>query len=301
MKPTLLVLAAGIGSRYGGLKQLDPVGPAGEVIMDFSVFDAIRAGFGKVVFVIRHDFEQQFKQAIGAKYEKRIEVAYAFQDINDLPAGFSVPKGRVKPWGTGHAIMAARDVIREPFTMINADDFYGSEAFELIARELCASNSASTDWCMVGYKIVNVLSAFGGVTRAMCDMRGGELKSIVERFEIKREGNLVEAQDKQGEEHTYPLDALCSMNFFGFTPRLFHLLDEGLRAFLAKHGDDLKAEYLIPSAVNDFIAAGMASMAVLSCDATWFGVTYPDDKARVQESIRALVTQGAYPTPLWQA
>jgi dTDP-glucose pyrophosphorylase len=301
MKPTLLILAAGVGSRYGGLKQLDPVGPAGEVIMDFSVFDALRAGFGKVVFVIRHDFEQQFKEQIGAKYARHIEVAYAFQDMHDLPVGFRVPAGRAKPWGTGHAILAAREVICEPFTMINADDFYGREAFEIIARQLTTTDVAGTHWCMVGYKIVNVLSAFGGVTRAMCEMQGDMLNSIAERFEITRAGDAVAAQDKQGTRCTYPLDALCSMNFFGFTPRLFPLLADGLRAFLAAHGTDMKAEYLIPTAVNALIGAGAARMRVLSCNASWFGVTYPDDKARVQESIRALVAQGAYPTPLWRA
>jgi len=299
MKPTLLVLAAGVGSRYGGLKQIDPVGPSGEVIMDYSVYDAIQSGFGRVVFVIRRDFEQLFKEKIGAKYASRIDVAYAFQELHDLPGGFSVPEGRTKPWGTGHAILAARDVIREPFTMINADDFYGRDAYTTISTELQKADPAVSDWCMVGYKIGNTLSEFGGVTRAMCEMQGAYLTSIVERFEIQRSGAGVTARDKSGAACTYSLDDPTSMNFFGFTPPLFALLDEGFRAFLQRSGTDLKAEYLIPTAVNELLAAKRARMRVLSSNASWFGVTYPDDKARVQKSIRALVERGEYPSPLW--
>lgn len=299
MKPTLLILAAGVGSRYGGLKQIDPVGPSGEVIMDYSIYDAIKAGFGRVVFVIRHDFEEQFKDKIGSKYASRIEVAYAFQELQDLPAGFSVPEGRTKPWGTGHAILAARDVIHEPFVMINADDFYGREAYAVISAALQSTRSDVTDWCMVGYKIGNTLSEFGGVTRAMCELSGEYLTSIVERFEIQRGGTGVTARDKSGAVYEYALDAPASMNFFGFTPPLFGLLDDGFRAFLQRHGNDLKAEYLIPTAVNELIAAGRARMRVLSSNASWFGVTYPEDKARVQASIRALVERGEYPSPLW--
>jgi UTP-glucose-1-phosphate uridylyltransferase len=299
MQPTLLILAAGIGSRYGGLKQIDPIGPHGEVIMDYSVYDALQAGFGKVVFVIRRDFEDQFRSTIGARYESRIEVAYAFQDINDLPAGFSVPPARTKPWGTGHAILAARNVIAEPFTMINADDFYGREAYQIINRALSTTDPAACDWCMVGYKIRNVLSAFGGVTRAMCEMDGELLRSIVERFEMRAEDNAVSALDKQGQRYTYAPDALCSMNFFGFTPRLFAALSDGFTSFLHNNSTDLKAEYLIPTAVNEFVGAGLARMRVLSSNASWFGVTYPDDKPAVQASVQALVARGVYPAPLW--
>lgn len=300
MKPTLLILAAGVGSRYGGLKQMDPVGPSGEVIMDYSIYDAIKAGFERVVFVIRHDFEEQFKEQIGAKYTARIEVAYAFQELQDLPAGFTVPEGRSKPWGTGHAILAAREVIREPFVMINADDFYGREAYAVISAALQTTRADATEWCMVGYKIGNTLSEFGGVTRAMCELQGEYLTSIVERFEIQRGGAGVTARDKSGGTYEYSLDAPASMNFFGFTPALFELLDEGFRAFLQRHGTDLKAEYLIPTVVNELIAAGRARMRVLSSNASWFGVTYPEDKARVQASIRALVERGEYPSPLWR-
>lgn len=299
MKPTLLILAAGVGSRYGGLKQIDPVGPAGEVIMDYSVYDAVRAGFGRVVFVIRRDFEEQFKQQVGAKYASRIDVAYAYQELTDLPPGFRVPDGRTKPWGTGHAILAAREIIREPFVMINADDFYGREAYTVIADALRSAPPDATEWCMVGYKIGNTLSEHGGVTRAMCELNGPYLASIVERFEIRRDGDVVRACDKSGATYTYSLDAPVSMNFFGFTPHIFPLLDEGFQRFLATHGTDLKAEYLIPTAVNEMIAAGRARVRVLSCNASWFGVTYPEDKHRVQASIRELVARSEYPSPLW--
>ncbi|MCX7847878.1 MAG: sugar phosphate nucleotidyltransferase [bacterium] len=299
MRPTLLILAAGIGSRYGGLKQIDPVGPAGEVIMDYSIYDALQAGFGRVVFVIRHDFEAQFKAQIGARYAARADVAYAFQELTDLPEGFRVPEGRMKPWGTAHAILAARDIIHEPFVMINADDFYGREAYAVIAEALRGAPPDGTDWCMVGYKIGKTLSEYGGVTRAMCELDGEYLTHIVERFEIRREGDCVVAQDKAGGRYVYALDAPTSMNFFGFTPRLFELLDEGFRNFLAHSGQDVKAEYLIPTAVNELVAARRARMRVLTCNATWFGVTYPEDKARVQASIQELVARGEYPSPLW--
>jgi NDP-sugar pyrophosphorylase family protein len=300
MKPTLLVLAAGVGSRYGGLKQIDPFGPAGEVIMDYSVYDAVRAGFGKVVFVIRRDFEQQFKDKVAGKYARRITVDYAFQELADLPDGFAVPEGRVKPWGTAHAILVARGAINEPFAMLNADDFYGRDSFAKIGALLQTTDPQSADWCMVGYKIGNTLSEFGGVTRAMCDMDNGFLKSIVERFEIRRQGGNVVTHDKAGNQFEVTPDALTSMNLFGFTPRLFDLLQDGFIAFLRKNGQDLKSEYLIPSAVNEIIAAGNVRMKVLTSDSSWFGVTYPDDKPRVQESIRKLVAAGAYPSPLWE-
>jgi len=300
MNPTLLILAAGVGSRYGGLKQIDPFGPSGEAIMDYSVFDAVRAGFGKVVFVIRHDFEQQFREKIGRKFDARIPVQYAFQELANVPAGFTVPDGRTKPWGTGHAILAARAAIAEPFAMINADDFYGREAFTTIAGYLSTLDPDSTDWCMVGYKIGNTLSAHGGVARAICNLRDGWLNHIVERFEIQRQGASVNTFDKAGTCFPVTPDALCSMNYFGFTPRLFAVLETGFSAFLKASGTELKSEYLIPNIVNDALASGAARMKVLSSNASWFGVTFPQDKPLVQDSIRNLVASGAYPSPLWQ-
>jgi dTDP-glucose pyrophosphorylase len=299
MQPTLLILAAGIGSRYGGMKQVDPMGPSGEVLMDYSIYDAIQAGFGKVVFVIRHDFEEEFKQTRGRVYEEHIAVDYAFQELGDLPSGFSVPEGRVKPWGTGHAILVAREVINEPFCMINADDFYGRETYQVIGDALSIAELETTEWYLAGFKMGNVLSAHGGVTRAVCELNEGLLTSIVERFEIVQKGDHAIAKDKEGGSYELPLDTLTSMNFWGFTPRLFDVLEDGFRAFLQAHGTEMKAEYLIPTAVNDFVAAGQASVKALATDASWFGVTYPDDKPRVQASIKALVDQGEYPTPLW--
>ena len=299
MQPTLMILAAGIGSRYGGMKQIDPMGPSGEVLMDYSVYDAIQAGFGKVVFVIRHDFEDEFKATRGSVYEQHIAVDYAFQELDDLPAGFSVPGDRVKPWGTGHAILVARDVIKEPFCMINADDFYGRETYQVICDALSATACDANEWCLAGFKMGNVLSAHGGVTRAVCELDNGYLTSIVERFEIVQEGDHVIAKDKQGGSYELPLDTLTSMNFWGFTPRLFDLLNEGFTAFLSAHGQEQKSEYLIPTAVNDFVAAGTARVRPLPTNASWFGVTYPDDKPRVQASIKGLVDAGVYPTPLW--
>ena len=300
MKPTLLILAAGVGSRYGGLKQLDPMGPSGEVIMDYSIYDAIRAGFGKVVFVIRHDFEEQFREKIGSKYSDKITVEYAFQELDDIPEGFSIPDGRTKPWGTGHAILVAKDVVKEPFAMINADDFYGFDSFDKVSALLQNTDVNSDDWCMSGYKLKNVMSDHGGVTRAMCELDPESyLTHIVELFEIARDGEKASGENKQKQKSSLELDALTSMNFFGFTPTLFVKLQEGFEAFLRQEGGEMKSEYLIPTIVNDLIAAKQCRLKVLSSNDSWFGVTYPDDKPRVQESIRKLVDSGSYPSPLF--
>ncbi|NLF39861.1 nucleotidyltransferase [bacterium] len=299
MKPTLLILAAGMGSRYGGLKQLDPVGPSGEVIMDYSVYDAIQAGFGKVVFVIRRDFEEQFKTHIGTRFETRIETEYAFQSLDDLPRGFAVPAGREKPWGTSHAILAARSVIKEPFCMINADDFYGSESYRSVCAWLSKASPDGKGWCMAGYKIGNTLSAYGGVTRALCIVKEGRLARVVEKFKIVRDGTTAVCTNADGTSERVPLDTPVSMNFWGFTPKLFAALEDGFVRFLEQHGTDPKAEYLIPTAVDELIQSGAAAMTVLRTDASWFGVTYPEDKARVQQSVRQLVDGGVYPSPLW--
>lgn len=300
MKPTLLILAAGVGSRYGGLKQLDSVGPSGEVILDYSVYDAMKAGFGKVVFVIRHDFEDEFKEKITSKYEGKIEIAFGYQQIDDLPNGFSVPEGRTKPWGTSHAVMAARDVIDTPFAMINADDFYGQDAFATSAKNLSATDPTQTNWSMVAYKLGNTLSDFGGVTRGGCHMQEGKLTDIEELFKIERHGDAAVAKDEDGNAHTLPLDTLVSMNFFGFTPPLFDMLEKDFISFMQERGTEMKSEYLIPTSVDNYIKSGKATVEVLTSDAQWFGVTYPEDKPVVQKNIQKLVSQGAYPTPLWQ-
>ena len=293
MKPTLLILAAGVGSRYGGLKQLDPVGPNGEVIMDYSIFDAIRAEFGKIVFVIRHDFEDQFREKIGDKYAKQIKIEYAFQDLDDLPDGFSIPEGRIKPWGTSHAILAARNIINSPFSMINADDFYGKDAFEKLSRHLQKTDINSTNWSMVGFKLENTLSEFGGVTRGICQLEKNILKKVVEHFEIKAEGNSIVSTAGK-----LPDGALASMNFWGFTPQLFKMLEKDFVKFLQNEGTEMKSEFLIPTSVDQYINSGKASLEVLESDSKWFGVTYPDDKPFVQKSIKALVDSGVYPQKL---
>ncbi len=300
MKPTLLILAAGMGSRYGGLKQLDPVGPNGEVIMDYSVYDAVKAGFGKVVFVIRRDFEDEFKNNIGSKYSGLIDVQYAFQELNDLPDGFSIPEGRVKPWGTSHAILVAKNMINEPFCVINADDFYGREAYMKISERLSNTDPDTTDWSMVGFELKNTLSDFGGVTRGISKTdQNNLLISIQEMFEIVQEGDIATSADIDGNKHDLPLNAIASMNFWGFTPVLFKLLSEDFVDFLKVKGDEMKSEFLIPTSVDEYISSGKATMEVLSSSSKWFGVTYSNDKPYVEKSIKAITDNGEYPTPLF--
>ena len=300
MKPTLLILAAGMGSRYGGLKQLDPVGPNGEVIMDYSVYDAVKAGFGKVVFVIRRDFEDEFKNNIGSKYSGLIDVQYAFQELNDLPDGFSIPEGRVKPWGTSHAILVAKNMINEPFCVINADDFYGREAYMKISEQLSNTDPDTTDWSMVGFELKNTLSDFGGVTRGISKTdQNNLLISIQEMFEIVQEGDIATSADIDGNKHDLPLNAIASMNFWGFTPVLFKLLGEDFVGFLNEKGSEMKSEFLIPTSVDEYISSGKATMEVLSSSSKWFGVTYSNDKPYVEKSIKAITDNGEYPTPLF--
>lgn len=301
MKPTLLILAAGMGSRYGGLKQLDAMGPSGEVVLDYSVFDAIRAGFGKVVFVIRRDFEEQFRSQIGAKFSDRIQVEYAFQDLHDLPAGFSVPEGRSKPWGTAHAVLAAEAVVHEPFLMINADDFYGRDAFAKIGQDLATPrpSDGKSHYSMVGFYLKNTLSDHGSVARGVCT-RGpdGMLSSVTEMTKIFKTANGAENRET---EPPVPLtgEEVVSMNFFGFTPDIFQHLRRAFTEFLRAHGQDLKAECYVPKEVDALIRDGKADVRVLESNDSWFGVTYPEDKADVVASIRALVARGDYPADLW--
>ncbi len=301
MKPTLLILAAGMGSRYGGLKQLDAMGPSGEVVLDYSVFDAIRAGFGKVVFVIRRDFEEQFRTQIGAKFGDRIAVEYAFQDLHDLPAGHSVPEGRTKPWGTAHALLSAEKVIHEPFLMINADDFYGRDAFAKIAQDLIAPrpDDGKSHYSMVGYYLKNTLSDHGSVSRGVCSRDAqGMLSSVLEMTKIFK---IASGAENRESEPAQPLtgEEIVSMNFFGFTPDIFTHLRAAFTEFLSLHGSDLKAECYAPKVVNDLIQVGKAEVKVLESNDSWFGVTYPEDKADVVAAIRSLVQAGAYPPNLW--
>jgi UTP-glucose-1-phosphate uridylyltransferase len=297
MKPTLLVLAAGMGSRYGGLKQIDPVGPHGETIIDYSIYDALRAGFGKLVFVIRKDLEAQFKEIVGARFEKRVAVEYVFQELDKLPAGFSVPPGRTKPWGTTQAILMAEDVIREPFAAINADDFYGADSFQVLAKQL---QSGTPDYSMVGFVLRNTLSEFGSVARGVCEVDGANyLKSIIELTKIEKDGTGAKSIAADGTSSKLTGDEAVSMNMWGFTPAIFPHLRREFTEFLKVNGKAEKSECYIPMTVGDLIRAGHARCRVLRSSASWFGVTYREDRPRVVEDIRKLIKQGLYPEKLW--
>ncbi len=289
---SLLVMAAGMGSRYGGLKQLDAVGPNGETIIDYSVYDAIRAGFTKLVFIIRKDFEDQFKTKITDKYSDKIQVEYAFQDIHDLPNGFSCPDGREKPWGTGQAILSAKNLINEPFAAINGDDFYGKESFKTIADYY---HNGGGSFSMVAFQLENTLSIFGGVTRGLCTVKDGKLDTVIETDNLKKTGDGVSSDRDIVLDGSEPV----SMNMWGFTPVLFDYLEEKFEGFLEKDGQELKSEFLIPSVVNELIQSGQESVHILSSAASWFGVTYKEDKAYVVGEIQKLVDKGAYPQQLF--
>ena len=292
-KPTLLVLAAGMGSRYGGLKQIDPVGPYGETIMDYSIYDALRAGFGKLVFVIRRDFEQAFKVIVGKRFEKRAPVEYVFQELNALPPGFSVPPERIKPWGTTHAILQAENAVHEPFAAINADDFYGAQSFRLLAEHL---RSGTADCAMVGFVLRNTLSEHGTVARGVCRVDAQNyLQSVVEMMKIERDGAGVKNTGPDGQITKLAGDELVSMNFWGFTPAIFAQLRGLFLEFLKQSGSELKSECYIPSTVNDLVTAGQTRVKVLRTGDSWFGVTYHEDRTRAVESIRRLVQSGDYP------
>ena len=296
MKPTLLVLAAGMGSRYGGLKQMDGVGPNGEIIMDYSITDAIRAGFGKVVFVIRRSFEQEFKAKINAEhFGNKIAVEYVFQELDNLPQGFTVPEGREKPWGTNHAILMAKDAIHEPFAVINADDFYGADAFKVIGDYLRSLEGGKGKYCMVGYRLENTLSENGTVSRGVCQTSNdGYLIGMTERTSIGRTANGIEYKDDDGSMHPLPADATVSMNLFGFTPDYFVESEKLFVDFLKAHGSEMKSEYYIPFAVNTFLNSGYATMRVLQTSAQWFGVTYKEDRPMVVERLKRLHEEGVY-------
>lgn len=297
MKPTLLVLAAGMGSRYGGLKQMDGVGPNGEIIMDYSINDAIRAGFGKVVFVIRHSFEEEFKRHINADhFGGRIAVEYVYQELDCLPAGFSVPEGREKPWGTNHAILMAKDVIHEPFAIINADDFYGRDAFQVIADHLRTLEGTKGKYCMVGYRLENTLSENGTVSRGVCEVdSNGLLAGMTERTSIGRNAQgIIEYKDTDGSLHPLAPDTTVSMNLFGFTPDYLTESEKLFVQWLQEHGNEMKSEYYIPFAVNTFINSGYATMKVLKTTAQWFGVTYKEDRPMVVERLKKLHEEGIY-------
>lgn len=300
MKPTLFILAAGMGSRYGGLKQLDGLGPNGETIMDYSVFDAMRAGFGKVVFVIRKDFEEDFRRVVLSKYADHVPCEVCFQGIDNLPEGFTRNPERTKPWGTNHAVLMAKDLIHEPFMVINADDFYGKESFEVMAKFLLSVNGEQGKYCMAGYRVGNTLSEHGTVSRGVCATdKLGFLTDVVERTAIESKDGHIVFPDENGNEVEIPFDTPVSMNMWGFTPEYFEYTEAAFKAFLTEHGQELKTEFYIPTLVNDLIKAGKATCQVLDTPAKWFGVTYADDRQMVVDKIQALVDAGVYPNKLF--
>jgi len=290
---TLLVMAAGMGSRYGGLKQLDAVGPSGETIIDFSVYDAIRAGYNKVVFIIREDFEKQFKEKISNKYKDKIEVEIVYQDLHDLPNSFNCPKDRSKPWGTGHAILAARNMVSESFAAINGDDFYGRESFKIISDHYSSVNSG---FAMAAFQLDKTLSDYGSVSRGICEQNLNQLVTVVETHGIKKSsaGNIECDRDISllGNE-------LVSMNMWGFMPSIFDHLEKMFNEFLDENISDLKSEFLIPSVVNDLIEKNIEKVQVLKTKSTWFGVTYIEDKPFVKNQIKELIQTGIYPEKLF--
>ena len=285
-------MAAGMGSRYGGLKQLDPVGPSGETIIDYSVYDAIRSGFNKIVFIIRKDFEKEFRSQITDKYQDRIKVEFAFQDLNDLPQGFTCPEGRVKPWGTGHAILTASELIQEPFVAINGDDFYGYESFKIVADYYQGEGAT---FSMVAFQLDKTLSEFGGVTRGLCTVRTDLLDTVIET------GDLMRIEDGISSDREIELDGSepVSMNVWGFTPDLFKHLKAMFIDFLDKEGSEMKSEYLIPTVVNNLIRSGQKQVHVLRTSSKWFGVTYKEDKPFVSQQIQELIDDDTYPKQLF--
>ena len=303
MKPTLLLLAAGMGSRYGGLKQLDGLGPNGETIMDYSIYDAIKAGFGKIVFVIRKDFEKDFKEKILSKYEGHIPAELVFQSLDSLPEGFAVPEGREKPWGTNHAVMMAKDVIKEPFCVINCDDFYNRDSFMVLGKFLAElPKNAKNTYAMVGFRVGNTLSENGTVARGVCSTdESGLLTTVVERTEIMRVDGKVCYKDEQGQWVAIADNTPVSMNMWGFTPDYFEYSEAYFKEFLAdeKNRTNLKAEFFIPLMVNKLVNDKTATVKVLDTTSKWFGVTYSADREGTVERIQSLVNEGVYPAKLF--
>lgn len=297
-QPTLLVLAAGMGSRYGGLKQIDPVGPSGETLLDYSVFDALRSGFGRVVFVIRRSIEADFREAVGKRFETRVDVGYAFQELEQLPVGFSLPEGRTKPWGTTHAILAAEGQVPGQFAAINADDFYGRGAFTALAAHFA---TGVADYAMVGFTLRNTLSEHGTVARGLCRVdENGFLTHIEEITAIEKDGEGARYRENGGGMHRLAGDEPVSMNFWGFDPTCFEKFRRYFADFLTTNLDSEKAEFYIPSAIKAAIDEGSARVRVLRAESQWYGVTYREDKPAVERGIRSLIESGAYPERLWE-
>jgi len=299
MKPTLLILAAGMGSRYGGLKQIEPVGPNGETILEYSVFDAIRAGFGKVVFVIRESFADDFKTRFEPKLAGKIKIEYAYQEIDKLPEGFSLPEDREKPWGTGHAVLMAKNIIKEPFATINADDFYGAEAYQVIAEYL-KQTEIQEKYAMVGYQLNNTLSDFGSVSRGICITdNNNHLTKITETHKIRLEGTQILCESENNGEVELTGKETVSMNFWGFQPSIFNYIENQFIDFLKLNINQPKSEFYIPFVVFEMIKRKQVVVEVLTADSPWFGITYKEDKPFVIQQIQNLTDQGIYPEKLW--
>jgi NDP-sugar pyrophosphorylase family protein len=300
MKPTLLILAAGMGSRFGGLKQVEPVGPNGEAIIDYSIYDAKRVGFGKVVFIIRESFADAFKENFDAKLKGKIDVDYVYQELNMLPDGFTLPEGREKPWGTAHAILCARHAVKEPFCALNADDFYGRNAYKVMA-EFLTKSEYSSEYSMVGYQLKETLSDFGSVSRGICDAdQNNNLQKIVETLKIEKRGTDIVSIEADGSETPLTGNEIASMNNWGFKPSIFDELEKRFTQFLKTEIDKPKSEMYIPSVVFDLIDDKVATVKVLEANSPWFGVTYKEDKPFVIEKINALIAKGDYPEKLWE-
>ena len=300
---TLVIMAAGMGSRFGGIKQLEPLGPSGEIIIDYSIYDAIEAGFNKVVFIIRKDIEKDFREVVGNHIAEHVQVEYVFQSLDDLPTGYSKPEGRVKPWGTGQAILVCKDVVKEPFVVINADDYYGKEGFKKIHSYLkdLENKDSKYDYCMAGFLLGNTLSDNGTVTRGVCKTdKDGMLVTVNETFEIAKKGEKAIGYDENDNEKVMELDTPVSMNMWGFTPEFIDELEANFTNFLdnIKEGD-IKAEYLLPEIVAKMLKENKATVKVLESNDKWYGITYQEDKAKVKEYFKSLVDEGIYPNKLW--
>lgn len=301
-KPALVIMAAGMGSRYGGLKQIDPVGPNGEIIIDYSIYDALQAGFEKIVFIIKKEIEDDFKEVIGNRTAKEVQVEYAYQRLDNLPEGFTVPEGRTKPWGTGHAVLSCKGIIKEPFAVINADDYYGREAFELLYRELTAEKQNDCySFCMVGYRLENTITENGHVARGVCKVdSNGFLTDIVERTKIEKRNNSIEFTEDGGSWTSLPADSIVSMNCWGFSSELIGELERRFAGFLAENSCNLlKAEYFLPFVVDELIKEEKANVKVLQTGEKWYGVTYREDKETVIHAIVQMIEAGKYPERLW--
>lgn len=302
-KTALVIMAAGIGSRFGkGIKQLEPVGPNGELIMDYSIHDALKAGFDKIVFIIRKDLEQEFKERIGNRVEKIAPVEYVYQELDALPEGFALPEGRKKPWGTGQAVWACRNVVKEPFAVINADDYYGKEAFEKLHGYLAGlKEDQPFDFCMAGFLLANTLSDSGPVTRGVCRAEDGKLLGVSETYQVKRgEDGKIHGADKEGSPVELALDSRVSMNMWGLTPEIFGELEKGFAGFLSRlKKEDVKSEYLLPEVIDGMIQTGAARVQVLETCGQWFGMTYQEDCQAVREAFGRLIAAGVYPKQLY--